>query len=139
MLATNIALMIHHSALPPIEWAKRVNSSWLVRGGLNDDAESWLRHLETNDPGRLLASCEAARAMCAIRPHLSDPKPWFYAGLFSRATAQEARRFVDAHRITKAAIPAMGKDEEVMLWLERVGPETRELISALRAALAGLE
>jgi hypothetical protein len=130
--------MNHHSAMPPIEWAKRVNGTWLVRGGLNTAAAAWLEHLETHDPGRLLACCEAARAMCELRPRLSDPKPWFYAGLFSRATEQEAQRFVAGHRITKAAIPAMQGDGEVKRWLDRAGPETRELIDTLRSAVAGL-
>lgn len=86
----------------------------------------------TVDDGRLLSCCEAARALCAMRDPLSDPKPWFYAGLFSLATADEARRFLETHRITRAAIPSMHEDESVVLWLDRVGPETRELIQRLR-------
>ena len=120
------------STMPPIEWAGRVNQSWIVRGGLNEHAVEWMKYLISQDDGRLLSSCEAARAMCGLRDPLSDPKPWFYAGLFSLATADEARRFLHTHRITKAAIPAMRDDETVLLWLDRVGPETRELIQRLR-------
>lgn len=29
-----------------------------------------------------------------------DPKPWFYAGLFSLATADEARRMLASHPLT---------------------------------------
>jgi len=123
------------SRLPPIDWAKRVNHTWLVRGGLDRAAELWLQHLAATDPSRLEASCTAARAMCGMRDPLADPKPWFYAGLFSLATADEVGRFIPTHRVTKAAIPSMGGDQEVALWLDRVGGETRDLIHDLRGAL----
>jgi hypothetical protein len=121
--------------MPPIEWAGRVNQSWFVRGGLKEHALEWMKFLIALDDGRLLSCCEAARAMCGMRDPLEDPKPWFYAGLFSLATAAEARRFLETHRVTKAAIPSMRDDEDVMLWLDRVGPETRELIRRLRDAI----
>jgi len=123
------------SKLPPIDWVSRVNHAWLVRGGLDTAAEKWLAHLRGTDPARLEASCAAARAMCGMRDPLADPKPWFYAGLFSFATADEVRQFIPGHRITKAAVPAMNCDEEVVLWLDRVGDETRGLIEDLRGAL----
>jgi hypothetical protein len=130
--------MKHHSTLPPVDWVKRVNRSWLVRGGLNAHAAAWLEHLEALDDGRLLPSCKAARAMCQSRGPFEDPKPWFYSGLFSLATAAEVRRFLATHRITKAALPAMVEDEEVVLWLDRVGGETRELIHRLRRNLGAI-
>ncbi len=121
--------------MPPIEWAGRVNQSWFVRGGLKEHAAEWMKYLISLDDGRLLSSSEAARAMCGMRDPLSDPKPWFYAGLFSLATADEARRFLESHRITRAAVPSMRDDETVVLWLDRAGPETRELIDRLRGAI----
>jgi hypothetical protein len=127
--------MKNSSNMPPIEWAGRVNQSWFVRGGLKEHAADWMKHLMTVDDGRLLSSCEAARAMCSLRERMLDPKPWFYAGLFSLATADEARRFLETHRVTRAAIPSMRGDESVVLWLDRVGPETRELIQRLRDAI----
>ena len=130
--------MDHHSTLPSPDWVKRVNHSWLVRGGLKENADDWLEYLSKLDDGRLRQSCEAARAMCGMRDPLEDPKPWFYAGLFSLATAEEARRFLSVHRITKAAVPAMADDEDVTLWLDRVGSETRELVQKLRDGLARL-
>lgn len=130
--------MDHHSSLPTPDWVKRVNCSWLVRGGLRENAEAWLEYLAKLDDGRLLPSCEAARAMCGMRDPLEDPKPWFYAGLFSLATADEARRFLNVHRVTKAIVPTMVDDDEVVLWLDRVGSETRELVLQLRARLARL-
>jgi len=123
------------STMSPIEWAGRVNQAWFVRGGLKEHAVEWMRYLMSVEDGRLLSSCEAARAMCGMRGPLADPKPWFYAGLFSLATVEEARRFLETHRVTRAAIPAMRNDETVLLWLDRVGPETRELIQRLRDSI----
>lgn len=128
--------MKHFPDLPPLDWVWRVNSTWFVNGKLNEHAVDWLNHLATLDDGRLIPSCEIARTMCGMRKRLDDPKPWFYAGLFSLATADEARRFLACHRITKAAIPAMEDDEDVRLWMDRVGPETRELLVRLRQGIA---
>ena len=118
------------------EWVKRVNRSWIVRDHLADHAEAWIDHLAALDDGRLHPSCEAARAMCGLRERLEDPKPWFYAGLFSLATAEEARRFLAIHNTTMATVPVMEDDADVNLWLDRVGPETRELLGRLRHGLA---
>lgn len=118
--------------LPIVDWARRVNRTWIVRGGLDGDAEAWLEHLAELGDGRLERSCEAAKAMCDIRDRSEDPKPWFYAGLFSLATAEEARRFLAGHRITQAALPAMADDEGLRAWLDGVGAETRELVTRLR-------
>lgn len=128
--------MRHRDIKSPIEWARRVNRSWLVRSNLNDHAEAWLGHLEGLADGRLLKSCEIARAMCQLREPDGDPKPWFYGGLFQLATAAEARRFLETHRVTKALVPAMKDDPDVGLWLDRCGPETRELLGVLRRGLA---
>ena len=127
--------MKNSSNMPPIEWAGRVNQAWFVRGGLKEHATDWMKYLMQEDDGRLLPSCEAARTMCGLRDPLEDPKPWFYAGLFSLATAEEARRFLETHRVTKAVIPSMQDDENVMLWHDRVAPETRELIQRLREGI----
>lgn len=76
--------------------------------------------------------------MCKIRGPLEDPKPWFYAGLFRLATPAEVRRFLSTHRTTKAAVPVMEEDEDVVLWLDRVGLETRDLMERLRKGIASL-
>ena len=115
-------------------WARRVNRAWFVRGGLDGSAEAWMDHLAASDGGRLDRCCEAAKAMCGIRRKTEDPKPWFYAGLFALATAEEARRFLYGHRITLASLPAMADDPEVRQWLDGVAGETRVLVGRLRAA-----
>lgn len=127
--------MRHREIRSSVEWAKRVNRSWLVRSNLNDHAAAWLQYLAGLDDDRLRKSCEIARAMCDSRQIDDDPKPWFYAGLFQLATAAEARRFLDTHRVTKAMVPSMAGDEDVRLWLDRVGPGTRELLGRLRQCL----
>jgi hypothetical protein len=133
-----VSIMAHHSTLPPIEWAGRVNRSWLVWGGLNDSAHSWMKYLEEADDGRLLRSCESARAMCGIRTPHEDPKPWFYAGLFKLATVAEAERFLGKHPTTLAAIPSMANTDVSRQWMGRVGPEARELMVRLRQGIASL-
>ncbi len=127
--------MRRRAQMTPVEWAKRINRSWIVRNHLNHQTEAWLDYLAEFADGRLERSCEMARAMCDLRDPLHDPKPWFYAGLFHLATASEARRFLDTHRITKATVPAMVDDESVQLWIDRISPETRELLERLRQAL----
>ena len=121
--------------MPPVEWVKRVNRSWIVHNNLNDQAEAWVTYLADLNDERLEHSCELARTMCDLRDPLDDPKPWFYAGLFHLATAAEAKRFLDTHRVTKATVPTMVTDESVDLWIARISPETRELLDRLRKAL----
>ena len=127
--------MRHRAQMDPVGWVKRINRTWIVRHDLNRQAEAWLDHLAEFADDRLVRSCEMARTMCDFRPALHDPKPWFYAGLFHLATASEARRFLDTHRITKATVPAMVGDESVHLWIDRISPETRELLERLRRTL----
>jgi hypothetical protein len=131
--------MRHLPHLTAYDWVKRINRSWIVRHQLNDHADAWLAYLAESDAGRLEASCLMAQKMCDRRMKTDDPKPWFYAGLFHLATVDEARRFLDLHRVTKATVPAMAADESVCLWLDRVSPETRELLARLRQALLQVE
>lgn len=124
--------MNEHPHLSTREWVRRVNRSWIVRDCLADHAEAWLDHLAGLNDGRAARVCEAARRMCALRNEFDDPKPWFYAGLFSLATQDEAKRFVQNHRVTKATIPSMRDDEDVRLWVDRVSTETLALLTRLR-------
>lgn len=121
--------------MSPVDWVKRVNRSWIVHNNLNDQADAWVNYLAELGDCRQERSCEIARTMCDLRDPLDDPKPWFYAGLFHLATAAEAARFLDTHRVTKATVPTMVDDESVHLWIARISPETRELLERLRLAL----
>ena len=130
--------MQHRDTSDLTAWAKRVNRAWLVRGGLADTTDAWLAHLEQSDPGRLLASCEIARALSRGPDRTHDPKPWFYAGLFSLASAEEARHYLTNHRFTAAAIPALAHDATLDHWVSTLGPASREVLERLRAAVRGL-
>ena len=121
--------------MSPVDWVRRINRSWIVHNNLNDQADAWITYLANLGDGRLNSSCEIARSMCDLRDSLDDPKPWFYAGLFHLATAAEAKGFLDTHRVTKATVPTMVDDESVRLWIDRISPETCELLDRLRQAL----
>lgn len=119
-------------------WASRVNRTWLVRGGLDITTDTWLVHLEQTDPARLLASCEIARALSRGPDHTHDPKPWFYAGLFSLATAAEAREYLATHHFTAAAIPALAQDAALNQWAATLSPASHDLLERLRRAILAL-
>ena len=123
------------NATRPVDWAKRINSSWIVHQGLREQAAGWIAHLEATDPHRLHDSCLVAQEMCEHRGCDDDPKPWFYSGLFSMATADEARRFLASHKLTSASVPALADDEGVRNWTASLCAETTRLLGRLRAAL----
>lgn len=118
-----------------VAWVRRVNARWLVHHRLRQDAADYLDHLAAVDRGRLERSCRMARSMVLHCGSANDPKPWFYAGLFGLATAEEGRRFLVGHEFTRAAIPelteALGSD----CTIDRVGKATWALIERIRAAL----
>ncbi len=130
--------MKFHPELPPREWARRVNRAWIVHGGLADHAEQWLNHLAELNDGREESVCLAAMKMCDRRNPMDDPKPWFYAGLFSLAAPDEAKQYLSTHRVTKATVPSMMDDEEVRLWEDRASEETHELLRRLREAVRSI-
>jgi len=84
----------------PVETVRRINRRWIVHGGLRDTAAAYLEELREKDPARLRRSCELAMDLVHGESGGLDPKPWFYAGLFSLATADEARRMLASHPLT---------------------------------------
>src|SRR5262245_18378355 len=92
-----------------VAWVRATNARWLVHHGLREDAADYLDHLAAVDPVRLKPSCGIARRMVQRCGSASDPKPWFYAGLFSVATAEEGRRFLAGHKFTGMAIPELAE------------------------------
>ena len=119
----------------PVEWAARINRRWIVHHGLGQRAEEWMVHLEETDAKRLKKSCEIARGMIRQWPQVGDPKPWFYSGLFSTATKDEALTFLAGHRLTTATVPAMAEEETVKIWADSLCSETRDLLLRLRTSL----
>jgi hypothetical protein len=122
----------HDSATSP-EWAHRVNRAWIVRNELSDRADEWLNYLQSKNDPRLADSCRIAHVMCQRRNQAEDPKPWFYSGLFSNATIDEAKLYLTNHRLTLAVVPAMWNEEEVKSWISEISPETKGLLERLRA------
>jgi len=116
-------------------WVRRVNRQWIVHHGLGQRAEEWMRYLEKADPNRLHLACRMARAMCDHRCDQEDPKPWFYAGLFSVATWDESQNFLIGYRLTGASVPALAEDDSMKMWVETLRPETRMLLDRLREGI----
>jgi hypothetical protein len=117
-----------------IDWVRHVNGRWIVRESLRGDAEAWLDHLAASDPARLHEVCCRARRLTSANPG-EDPKPWFYAGLFSLATREEASQFLKGHDFTIACIPRLDGGGLGALRVDEVRPDTADKIHRVRAAL----
>jgi hypothetical protein len=120
-----------------IGWAERVNSRWIAHHGLSENAEAYLNHLRQHDPDRLSKSCRRAHRLVRECKPGEDPKPWFYAALFSLATEAEARQFLADHWFTRVAIPVSA--EEAGSDPAHIGGETRVKLDRIRQALRRLE
>lgn len=124
--------------LDEIDWARRVNGQWIVREGFRQTAADYLDALERTDPERLVRSCARARRMLDLRERTEDPKPWFYAGLFSLATPEEAARFLRGRDFTLACLPACDDLDLGSMNLDTVSLETLATIGRIREAVSGL-
>jgi hypothetical protein len=121
-----------------IAWVRHVNGRWIVRESLRGDALAWIDHLSVVDPARLHEVCRRARLLTTSQSG-EDPKPWFYAGLFSLATREEASQFLKGHDFTIACIPRLADARLGSLKVDEVRPDTAEKIRRVRAALEALE
>ncbi|HRQ88278.1 MAG TPA: hypothetical protein PLA50_05735 [Bacteroidia bacterium] len=121
-----------------IRWARHVNGRWLVRESLRSDADAFLDHLAAVDPARFGRSCSRARRMMDHRQSDEDPKPWFYAGLFSLATREEAARYLKSHHFTVACIPAFDGFGIGVLRVEELRTDSVDKLFRVRQALAEL-
>ena len=89
-------------SVSPIKQVRRINRTWLVRGGLAEDTARYLEDLERRAPETLLAVCQdAIKAARQASAEHRDPKPDFYAWLFSRATDDERHRHLADHLWTR--------------------------------------
>ena len=75
-----------------VNMARRINTRWIVHHNLGHNAGLYLDHLAQTDEPRLAASCRNACLMIERCDPMEDPKPWFYAGLFSLANPDEASK-----------------------------------------------
>ncbi len=120
-----------------VAWAKRVNGRWIVHQGLDARAQDYMDHLEEADPKRLERSCRLAYQLVRQGGH-EDPKPWFYAGLFSLVTVEEATRFVARHWFTLSAIPSLADRLCPPAPTASIGQAARDKLARIRQALADL-
>jgi len=80
------------------EQARRINRTWLVHGNLSQDTEAYLTRLEQEHSEMLEEVCELAVAAARrASSERRDPKPDFYACLFSRASDEERDLFLKDH------------------------------------------
>ncbi len=86
-------------------WVRKVNDRWLVHSGLQESAREYLDHLAATDRARLMDSVRIVRELFRSLGATEDPKPRFYAGVFSLATPEEAKRYLDGHLFTLSLIP----------------------------------
>lgn len=86
----------------PVEQVRRINRTWLVQGSLAETTTAFLDLLERERPGVLRAVCaDAVAAAHQASDEHRDPKPDFYATLFSVATDAERDRFLQNHAWTR--------------------------------------
>jgi len=122
-----------------ISWVKGFNGRWIVREELRKNAANYLDHLERTDPDRLRQSCRRVKLLTDRFGHKEDPKPWFYAALFSLATESEARQYLVGHDFTLAAIPRLAEVAPDLLSSGRIAVKTSEKILRIRKAIEGLD
>ncbi len=118
-----------------VAWVRRLNCRWIVHHGLGQSAEAYLDHLAKTDPQRLERSCRTAQQLARLAKQ-EDPKPWFYAGLFSLANVDEARQFLADRWFTISAIPALAAELGSTIPPEAMGAAAREKIQRIQEALA---
>ncbi|MHC1769750.1 MAG: hypothetical protein AB9869_36630 [Verrucomicrobiia bacterium] len=120
-----------------VAWAKRVNGRWIVHQGLDERAKGYMDHLEETDPKRLERSCRLAYQLVR-QAGPEDPKPWFYAGLFSLATVEEATKFFASHWFTLSAIPSLADRVRPTAPADSIGQAAHDKLGRIRQALADL-
>jgi hypothetical protein len=90
------------SGIDPVSQARRINRTWIVRGGLAENTARYLDDLESRDPALERAVCELAIAAASLASREQrDPKPDFYASIFSRSTEEEREKYLQDHSWTR--------------------------------------
>lgn len=125
------------SRLPPSEqeaWVRAVNGRWLVRSDLRENACDYLDSLATMDPDRLRRTTRIVLRMMETAPDGEDPKPRFYAALFSLANRDERTLFLANHHFTQMSLPS----GDAVLHNTDLAPETLEKLATIRKELQAL-
>lgn len=117
-----------------IAWVEAVNERWLVRPELRANARNYLASLTTDDTPRLERTARTVVRIMECAPDYEDPKPRFYAALFSLATFAERARFLDTHWFTQLSLP----DCEENLSQMNLAPDTLKKLIAIRSEIRAL-
>ena len=120
-----------------VAWANRINGRWIVHHGLDQRARAYMDHLAKIDPRRLERSCQLAHQL-AREAAPEDPKPWFYAGLFSLATVEEAEEFLANHWFTLSSIPSLRAQSCPASTAGAIGQAASDKIAQIRQTLSRL-
>ena len=122
-------------AMDYVAWVRRANSRWIVHHGLGTDTTAYLDHLARRDPERLLKSCRHAYLLVRGHPPQEDPKPWFYSGVFSLATAAEIRSYLSNHWLVRMVLTAAPGDLAQNPAGHEVSEPTLRKVSTIREAV----
>ena len=86
----------------PVAKARRINRTWLTQGALAENTARYLDHLAAARPSDLPKVCRLAiEGAVTASDQGQDPKPPFYANLFSTATKAERDTFLKDHFFTR--------------------------------------
>jgi hypothetical protein len=121
-----------------VAWARRRNNRWIVHHGLSKKTDSYLDHLAKTDPQRLSLSCRNAHLLVQKAKPDEDPKPWFYSGVFSLATAAETQRYLAGHWFLSMTVAPDSAATEPQFSSENVSSTTIDKIKSIREAIAQL-
>jgi hypothetical protein len=121
-----------------VAWARRRNSCWIVHHGLGQKTEMYLDYLEKTDKQRLHLCCRNARLLVRKSAPGEHPKPWFYSGIFSLATAEEVKEHLVDHWFVSMTVCSEHDEMRGPLALEQVSQATLDKIQGIRKAIAEL-
>jgi hypothetical protein len=120
-------------------WVRQVNSRWLVHSNLQHRANAYLDHLASTDRERLISSLRIVRELFRTLGPLEDPKPRFYAGVFSLATDEDARRYLHDHLFTFSLIPVGAHLEHPSADVPEVCSQVRRLRDDLHKCILAVQ
>ena len=118
-----------------VDWARGINGRWICHADLSETASRWMNHLAATAPDRLAASARQAFHLVKASGKACDPKPWFYAGLFSLATAEEQQEWLSRHPFTAAVVGRHGSAFLEDLAHHAVADDTARLVVRIQEAL----
>jgi hypothetical protein len=118
-----------------IDWAREINGRWICHGHLQETAARWMEHLAATAPARLAASARQAFHLVKTAGRECDPKPWFYAGLFSLSSPEEQQAWLSTHPFTAAAVGGHGATYLEDLAKRPVKEDTARLLIRIQSAL----